>query len=224
MASSSAAGNPTLYFAYGSNLWIAQMTRRCPDFCYVGVACLRGYKWFINERGFANIRETTSPNAVWGLVFAISPADEASLDRSEGVPWCYQKFTLKVVYWPIRGGAGAGMMPTDLRNEGTYANMLVYIDKERNLGRYKPRREYVVRMNNGIADALNAGVPMRYVQKVLRKYIPEGSPESGRQRVTPVRTQGRTQRRTQRVDDLEERIEAEVREFVKRLLDLAWGR
>lgn len=32
---------PTLYFGYGSNLWIDQMNRRCPDNKYIGVGVLR---------------------------------------------------------------------------------------------------------------------------------------------------------------------------------------
>ena len=30
-----------LYFGYGSNVWIDQMNRRCPDNKYIGVAVLR---------------------------------------------------------------------------------------------------------------------------------------------------------------------------------------
>lgn len=46
------------YFAYGSNLAHTQMARRCPSAgSPVGVALLRGWKWIINERGYANIVE-----------------------------------------------------------------------------------------------------------------------------------------------------------------------
>jgi hypothetical protein len=31
----------TLYFGYGSNIWIEQMNRRCPDNKYIGVGVLR---------------------------------------------------------------------------------------------------------------------------------------------------------------------------------------
>jgi hypothetical protein len=33
----------TLYFAYGSNIWIDQMNRRCPESIYVGTAEL--HEW-----------------------------------------------------------------------------------------------------------------------------------------------------------------------------------
>lgn len=32
--------SPTIYFGYGSNLWLDQMKRRCPDNQYVGVGVL----------------------------------------------------------------------------------------------------------------------------------------------------------------------------------------
>ena len=32
---------PTITFGYGSNIWIDQMNRRCPDNKYIGVAILR---------------------------------------------------------------------------------------------------------------------------------------------------------------------------------------
>ncbi|KAL9584321.1 MAG: hypothetical protein Q9203_004702, partial [Teloschistes exilis] len=41
----------TLYFAYGSNLWLHQMSLRCPSSVYVGVARLPNYRWIINARG-----------------------------------------------------------------------------------------------------------------------------------------------------------------------------
>lgn len=33
----------TLYFAYGSNIWIDQMNRRCPESKYIGIAKL--HEW-----------------------------------------------------------------------------------------------------------------------------------------------------------------------------------
>jgi gamma-glutamylcyclotransferase len=32
---------PTLYFGYGSNIWIEQMNRRCPNNKYIGLGVLR---------------------------------------------------------------------------------------------------------------------------------------------------------------------------------------
>lgn len=84
-----------LYFAYGSNLWLAQMSYRCPQSTYAGRGILAGWEWHINDRHYANIR-TSSPNSVVeGLCYWLSKEDEESLDESEGVATgCYQKVSL----------------------------------------------------------------------------------------------------------------------------------
>ena len=33
----------TIYFAYGSNLWIDQMNRRCPEHKYIGIGILHDW-------------------------------------------------------------------------------------------------------------------------------------------------------------------------------------
>ena len=46
---------PSFYFAYGSNLHLAQMAQRCPGSKFVGKATLSGYEWQIYSRGVANV-------------------------------------------------------------------------------------------------------------------------------------------------------------------------
>jgi gamma-glutamylcyclotransferase len=45
-----------LYFAYGSNLSSSQMLKRCPNSTPVGLGYLSGWEWFVNTRGYANVR------------------------------------------------------------------------------------------------------------------------------------------------------------------------
>jgi len=70
----------TLYFAYGSNLSLAQMNLRCPTSSYIGLARLRGYRWIINTRGYANIVEvpTSIPTSSSSSVVVSEPASLAS--------------------------------------------------------------------------------------------------------------------------------------------------
>jgi hypothetical protein len=49
--------------------------------------------------------------------------------------------------------------------------MLVYIDRLRTSDN-TPKDEYIYRMNMGILDALMAGIPKIYIDKVMRKFIP----------------------------------------------------
>ena len=84
-----------LYFAFGSNLHLGQMAKRCPESRYIGTAKLPGHAFQINERGFANILPSRD-SYVEGLVYLLSSTDEARLDRSEGCPDKYQKHHLPI--------------------------------------------------------------------------------------------------------------------------------
>jgi hypothetical protein len=91
----------TLYFAYGSNLCLAQMAKRCPNSIFKGKATLDSYRWQINERGVANVIEAGSGHSVEGLLYSISPKDQRTLDRNEGVAkGFYQKYLLTVTLEP----------------------------------------------------------------------------------------------------------------------------
>ena len=81
------------YLAYGSNLNLSQMRRRCPNAKKVGSFLLRGYE--LKFRYYLTIRE--SPNGVVPLgIFEIDENDERSLDRYEGYPTHYRKEYLEV--------------------------------------------------------------------------------------------------------------------------------
>lgn len=80
-----------LYFAFGSNLSITQMRRRCPGCEPVAPALLRG-----RELGFAYRSQNFPPGGaadvveaegseVWGALYRLTPTDLESLDRFEHV-------------------------------------------------------------------------------------------------------------------------------------------
>ncbi|KAF2996675.1 hypothetical protein E8E13_004306 [Curvularia kusanoi] len=160
----------TLYFGYGSNLWLHQMAQRCPTSSYLGVARLGNYTWQINTRGYANVVPSPSTNSsssttttsephnysneVYGLVYSLLPSDEQHLDINEGVPIAYVKAHLRCEFWPgtLEDRVNASEPAPESRE------MLVYIDHKRT-SPGKPREEYVYRMNEGIRDAVALGVP-----------------------------------------------------------------
>jgi cation transport regulator ChaC len=78
-----------LYFAYGSNMWRAQMHERCPDHELIGKAVLPGYALCfprsspIRNCGVAGIVEQPGAD-VWGVVYRLHDEDMAALDRREG--------------------------------------------------------------------------------------------------------------------------------------------
>jgi len=94
------------YLAYGSNLNVPQMRRRCPTAAILGTAKLRG--WELLFRGsktgsYLTIEEREGcevPVAVW----VVTPEDEAALDRYEGFPGFYYKKEFRVQYKGILTG------------------------------------------------------------------------------------------------------------------------
>ncbi|KAL9104883.1 MAG: hypothetical protein Q9163_000200 [Psora crenata] len=159
----------TLYFGYGSNLWREQMLLRCPSSTYIGIGRLDGFRWFINERGYANVIRDDDGSHVYGLIYTLTLTDEAALDRNEGVPNVYEKALIPVNFWSPEDG---NVVDTTQKSE--VKSMLVYIDSKRN-SESKPKKEYIYRMNAGVKDALAAGVPKAYIGNVIRKFIPEAS-------------------------------------------------
>lgn len=86
------------YFAYGSNIDEAQMVFRCPKSKLIGLSCVSGYRFFINERGVASIEKSLN-HVVYGVLWEIGKEDEESLDRYEGVAnGLYDKLTIQVGY------------------------------------------------------------------------------------------------------------------------------
>ncbi|KAL8993393.1 MAG: hypothetical protein Q9169_006383 [Polycauliona sp. 2 TL-2023] len=159
---------PTYYFAYGSNLCLKQMAERCPTSQYIGMARLPHHRWIINRRGYANIVPTVfnASDIVYGLVYSLTPEDEEELDFREGVPWAYTKEMTCVDVWESDDGGKVDWDQTPERRR-----LLVYIDRKRT-DEGTPHAEYVRRINMGVVDALEKGMPVGYVEDVIRKFLP----------------------------------------------------
>lgn len=126
------------------------MQDRCPNHGLVGLGALKGYRWIISSRGYANVVKSP-PNIVFGVVYKISELDERSLDRYEGVASdFYRKELLSVEV------------------VDTLLSCLVYIDPIEDEGR--PKAEYINRINMGIEDA---GLPAEYVRNSIRRFVPD---------------------------------------------------
>ena len=180
----------------------------------VAIARLDNYKWIICERGYANVvlsppsatsnavngyTETRDEdqNVVWGLIYDMSAADEAVLDRYEGHDdwrnqepevnpnvdesawkpmlqggWDYNKHYLPmtVTKWlrdPMEYGVNAHS------GEETVIRALVYVDEHRT-SPGEINAEYIGRMNRGIKEAVALGLPEMWVNRVMRSWIPQG--------------------------------------------------
>lgn len=77
------------YFAYGSNMSLEQMRKRCPESQRVTIGCVRDHKLvfprYSNKRncGVASIA-ASSGDDVWGVLFELNGDDLSRLDKSEG--------------------------------------------------------------------------------------------------------------------------------------------
>ncbi|KAH0495671.1 hypothetical protein TgHK011_009206 [Trichoderma gracile] len=188
-----------LYFAYGSNLHVKQMNRRCPNSKFIGKARLANYRWQINQRGYANVIQAEG-HWVDGLVYEIDDIDEAKLDINEGVAKnAYSKRYMTVllhraqsalyrrpVAWivekggPVAVGRQAKLMAQGRRESPLLHwqdDVLIYVSENCTIDSH-PKEEYVNRINLGIADARALGVDEDYIRNCIRPFIPETTEKS----------------------------------------------
>ena len=80
-----------LYFAYGSNLNLFQMKRRCKDSVFIKKYELKGYRLNFRSKYRAADIEKSRNSLVPGALFEISKSDEKKLDVYEDYPILYKK-------------------------------------------------------------------------------------------------------------------------------------
>jgi phage replication-related protein YjqB (UPF0714/DUF867 family) len=149
------------YFAYGSNLCVTQMARRCPDATDPRPAKLAEHDWLINQRGVATI-EPFPGTDVHGVLWQISDADLATLDSAEGVPVRYRRDRMVV------------------RTDDGPSAAWVYIDHRVEPG--PPRPGYLDRI---VAAAAHHGLPQGWID-FLRRWDPKHWPLHHRQATSPA--------------------------------------
>ena len=139
---------PRLYFAYGSNLSIAQMSVRCPNADAYSIAELPGYK--LAFRGPADVIPAKEATTVaYGALYWITPRDEQALDRYEGWPTVYRKVYRR------------GRLPN-----GQSELAMMYIMNPERVFR-PPSDSYVSTIAEGYRDW---GLPLRYLERRAKAY------------------------------------------------------
>ncbi|KXG51897.1 uncharacterized protein PGRI_092900 [Penicillium griseofulvum] len=128
--------------------------------------------------------------AVYGVLYQMDVGDEGILDGYEGVDRCaasakaadgvpisvrprvqghgsYNKWFVEadVVKWLDGAGEIRGL------GDKEKVPVLVYVD-ENCVRLAKPKFEYIARMNRAIRESVDLGVPMEWVEEVMRKFIP----------------------------------------------------
>lgn len=94
------------YIAYGSNLNVRQMRMRCPHATILGTAKLSGWELLFkgSKSGSYLTIEECAEGTVPVVIWEVSQADEAALDRYEGFSNFYYKRNLRLQYKGIRTG------------------------------------------------------------------------------------------------------------------------
>jgi gamma-glutamylcyclotransferase (GGCT)/AIG2-like uncharacterized protein YtfP len=91
-----------LYFAYGSNMNVEAMARRCPRSKPIGVARLERHRLAVMREGWLTAARDPR-SAVHGVLWDVALSDMPALDRYEGLP---QKLYAKVAQ-PVVAPGGA---------------------------------------------------------------------------------------------------------------------
>jgi Gamma-glutamyl cyclotransferase, AIG2-like len=86
-----------LYFAYGANMNVRAMARRCPRSKALGQARLLRHRLAVMREGWLTVARDPR-SAVHGVLWDLALADVAALDRYEGLPQrLYAKLAQPVV-------------------------------------------------------------------------------------------------------------------------------
>ena len=133
-----------LYFAYGSNMDLVQMSNRCERAATVSTAQLPSHRFIINSRGVATVVPDRA-STVRGLLWRLSEEDQRSLDRHEGVvQGLYRKAFMKVNV-----------------SSGRKVRALVYVATDSTPGEARPGY-----MEKIVSAAEECGLPQTYIDQL----------------------------------------------------------
>ncbi len=159
-----------LYFAYGANMDVAAMARRCPSSRPLGLARLPRHRWIISADGYANVLRDPRRQVV-GMLWELALSDVPALDRFEDVPRLYRKVTQPVI------------SPAGIRRA------LVYLGRSTEPGR--PRAGY---LEDVLSAAEAAGLPKACLDEMrgfgmVKPAAPAGVLPAARPAASPRATQ-----------------------------------
>lgn len=141
-----------LYFAYGSNLNLAQMARRCPAAERVGKFVLTDARLIF--RGVADVIRADGEQCQGGI-WKLTPECEAALDRYEGI----ESGMYRKVYLPITGFGPE------------HDTLLIYVMNSE--GIYPPAQAYLDGIMQGYRDF---GLPLKPLKTAVKASWTEKKP------------------------------------------------
>lgn len=139
------------YFAYGSNMNVAQMKRWCPASRLLKTVLLEGFRFVYDgfsvpwDGAVGNIVKTEG-EGVWGALYEITESDRRTLDAFEGYPRTYDRRDVEVK-----------------DRDGNVHRAMTYFRTGRAMGKPHPDYEKVV-----LDGAKECALPEDYVDRNLR--------------------------------------------------------
>jgi len=139
------------YFAYASNMNMAQMKRWCPASRFFKPVLLEGYRFVYDgfsvpwDGAVGNIVKTEG-EGVWGALYDITESDRITLDAFEGYPRAYDRKDVEVK-----------------DRDGNIYPAMTYFRTGRGPGKPHPDYEKVV-----LDGAKECALPEDYVDRNLR--------------------------------------------------------
>jgi len=120
MSKSNNATKGRFYIAYGSNLNLGQMAKRCQTAEVIKVTYLQNYRLMFRGKGTAVATiERHQGSKVPIIIWRLQPSDEYNLDIYEGYPHLYRKEMIKVTVDSRRLQAMVYIMNEALHPYGT---------------------------------------------------------------------------------------------------------
>src|SRR5262245_4161511 len=133
------------YFAYGSNMHPAAMKRRCPGAVAIGLATLKGYRFFVGIDGWGSVAPRAG-DFVHGVLWRLTPRDIAALHAYELI----HRGLYDVRYLPVQQGARR-------------VRAMIYLLRRRAIGNPKPGYVEMI-----AASARGWKLPEPYVRSLER--------------------------------------------------------
>jgi len=89
-----------IYLAYGSNMNLVQMAKRCPTAKLIGPAVLKGWKLLFRGSEYSAVAtiEPGQESEVPAILWELELEDETALDKYEGYPYYYRKETVEALH------------------------------------------------------------------------------------------------------------------------------
>jgi hypothetical protein len=107
----------------------------------------------------------------YGMVFQLGEEDERKMDEYEDVPESYTKETAMVELWARKEGQEGAI---DMTKRSRRVRVVFHTDRKHTTdSKQLSAGAYSYKINQGIMDAVEEGIPQGYINECLRPFVPD---------------------------------------------------